>query len=126
MVSTLKSITALSIYFSLLFIVVSLFSIAGMDNDLVVNENFKHNTFYNGSSPNTYGTLQDSGTSFFSFSDYFTDVFSFFAWDIHAKDGYDDDKEIFGYFWILRIFLVYIPLLVLILSVWYSFPTINQ
>ena len=106
----------LTIYFTGLFIVVSLFSIGGMfDGSVDIDARFSSSI---SSNINQSQSADDLG---FSLTDYFKDVFSFFFWDIQILEG----TQLMSYMWLLRILLVYLPLLALVLSIYYSLQTVS-
>jgi len=105
------------VYFTLLFVVVSLFSISGVftGNEVVTNVEFSSSL--QSSNINDTQNVNDLG---FNHRSYFKDIFSFFAWNINVYEGI----TLMSYFWIFRIVFVYIPILILILNIYYSLPTI--
>ena len=109
----------LSLYFIGLFVVVTLFSIAGAFSSGEVTTN------------TGYGTAYIAGDNFTSPADdisynprggYLKDIFSFFVFNISFNEG----NILIEYMWLLRIILVYLPLLALMYTVWYSLPTISS
>ena len=103
----------LSIYFIGLLILITLMSpllSAGQ-----VTSNIRFNLPQN-------ETLQPK-ISVFSWGDNFKTIFSFFIWNINIYDS--SHAQLMQYMWIFRIIFVYIPLIALILCVWYSVPTVS-
>lgn len=119
---------ALILYFTGLLIVVSLFSIGGMFTSIEGSTNIQFSQSLKGQVHNKSGEVSAPSISVFSWKSYFTDVFSFFFWDINV---YDQDKSVarvgilVDYFWIVRIIIVFMPLIALLLCIWYSVPTVS-
>lgn len=106
---------SLILYFVLGFIIVSLFSLAGAFQDQKMQVSYAMTSSGQNISSSDFSQSPVSGHST---SSYFKDVFSFFVWNISITDmGVLSD-----YFWVLRIFLVWIPLTFLIISLYYSLP----
>lgn len=106
-------------YFIMLFVIITLFSIAGVfrNNEVITNSQF---------SSSLTATINKSGEPSPSLSplkwrDFFKDIFSFFFWNISIYDG----DVLIEFLWIIRIIFVYVPLLSLIITLWYSVPTVS-
>lgn len=117
MAGTQDWVFGLILYFVGLFIVVSLFSIGGMISPTDMTTDTRFSTALS-IQVNQTQTAEDLG---FSIGDYFSDVFSFFFWDIQFLTG----TQLFTYMWLIRIVLVYLPFLALVLSIYYSLPTVS-
>lgn len=113
-------IYGLIIYFVGIFIVFTLFSIAGVFNQGQINVEGGYNPIQKGSS--NYSDLPTGVTSTFSIGKYFKDVFSFFVFNISIGT---ENSTLYNYFWIIRVIFVYIPVTFLIIALWYSLPTIG-
>ena len=111
-----NTVFGLTIYFTVLFIMVSLFSIAGVfsNNDLVTDPRFSTavSSSINSSVDSISVTTPNSA---------FKDVFSFFFWNI----SFYNNTILMSYLWLFRIIFVYLPALWLMLSFYYSLPTVN-
>lgn len=57
----------------------------------------------------------------FSMKSYFKDLFSFFVFNISINEG----EVLMSYLWLIRLIFVYMPLLFLTLSIYYSMPTVS-
>jgi hypothetical protein len=114
-------IYGLVIYFVSIFIIITLFSMAGVlqTNSVIVSGGY--NPVQKGSV--NASDLPTGVTSSFSWSKWFKDVFSFFVFNISIGN---DGSLLYQYFWIFRIMLVYLPVLALILAIWYSLPTVGS
>lgn len=116
MAGTIDWVYGLVLYFVGLFIIVSLFSIGGMfEGNTIADTRFS--TALSGQ-VNQSQTAEDLG---FSLGNYFRDVFSFFFWDVQFITG----TQLFTYMWLIRIIIVYLPLLALVLAIYYSLPTVS-
>lgn len=62
-----------------------------------------------------------SGAKPWNIGVWFKDIFSFFAWDIHSTDS----GELGQYFWLVRVLFVYLPMVLLIITIYYSMPTVS-
>jgi hypothetical protein len=111
----------LIVYFVGIFIVFTLFSIAGVFNQGEINVQGGYNPILKGST--NYSELPTGVTSTFSIGKYFKDVFSFFIFNISIGT---DDSILYQYFWIFRVIFVYIPVTFLVLAIWYSMPTVSS
>lgn len=78
----------------------------------VVNDEIR-STEYN----ETYSTDSPSSTNPWSFGEYISVLFGFFVWGI--------DLGIGNWMWLVRLFFVYFPLTALLLSIYYSLPTVS-
>ena len=110
----------LILYFVGLLIIVSLFSISGVfagDNQVVVDSRFSSSLQGN---INTSKTADD--LTIYPNRSYFADIFSFFYWNISI---YGNDNILVQYLWLIRIIFVYIPFLALLLTIYYSLPTVS-
>ena len=112
---------ALIIYFSGLMVIVSLFSIGGMLTPDQVTTSTGFSRSLGGEVHNESGEVSAPSVSVFSWKSYFKDIFSFFVWDINVYEG----KILMEYFWIIRIIIVYLPLIALLTCIWYSVPTVS-
>ena len=100
---------------------VSLFSMGGLftDDEVTIDNRFTSSLTGNLNS-SVIGEDPPSAWSF-SWSGYFKDVFSFFFWDIQFYTG----TQLFEYMWLIRMIVVYMPLLALIIAFYYSIPTVS-
>ena len=113
--STQNWLFALVLYFTGLIVVVSLF---GMANSFPNNEVTTTGTggMY-GELTNTANESQGyAGEGSISWSETFKFVWSFFGWNLYVNEG----EVIMQYLWVLRIFLVYLPFIALIITLFYS------
>ena len=113
-------------YFVFVGIIVTLFSISGVfaDNHDVVTPAEFGNTY--GLDANT--TRWDEGETTdtnelgsYSISTTFKDLFSFFVFNISIYNH----SGLMAYLWLIRLLFVYLPLLMLSLSIYYSLPTVS-
>lgn len=111
----------LILYFVGVFIIITLFSIAGVLNSSQIHVTGGYNPVQKGSV--NASDLPTGVTSSFSWSKWFKDVFSFFVFNISIGN---DGSLLYQYFWIFRVILVYLPVLALILAIWYSLPTVGS
>ena len=111
-------VMGLTIYFIGVIVMVTLFSIAGVFS---VSTSGGHlpTPIYNSTSTN----LPTGITSTFSIGKILKDVFSFFVFNISISDT---SSFIYSYIWLVRLILVQIPVLALLISVWYSLPTVGN
>lgn len=123
MANTIKFMHGYIGYFALLFILITLFSIAGVfqHNEVIVDQRFA--SAFSGSLNASASPPAGSpdGLSAFKWNSYFKDIFSFFFWNISIYD----DSELMNWLWMIRIILVYLPLIFLLITIWYSVPTVN-
>lgn len=105
----------LIIYFVLCFTIVSLFSAAGAFSDGSMTATASMTTSGRNVSSTDFNPSPVAGHSTNS---YFKDIFSFFVWNISISDT----GVLGSYFWVIRIFLVWIPLTFLLISIYYSLP----
>jgi len=110
----------LILYFVGLLIIVSLFSISGAfagNSEVVIDSRFSNSL---------QGDINNSKTvddlSIYPSTSYFKDIFSFFYWNVSI---YGDDNILVQYLWLIRIIFVFIPTLALMLTVYYSLPTVS-
>jgi len=120
--STSDYMFSLIIYFIGLFIIVSLFSISGAFNSggVVFDDRFS-SSLSTATLNNATGNQADDLTMIPKQS-YFKDVFSFFFWNINVYQG---SNTLITYMWLIRLLFVFLPLLALILTIYYSLPTIS-
>lgn len=114
-------IYGLIIYFVGIFVLVTLFSLAGAlsPSDLSVT---------GGYNPMVSGQVNGSDlptgvTSTFSIGKWFKDVFSFFVFNINIGQS---NALLYQYLWLIRVIFVYLPVTFLVLAVWYSLPTVGS
>lgn len=115
-------------YFVGSFLFVSLFSIAGVfrENEIVTDTRFSSSLQGNVDQNVNVTSLIDPSVNLFSgfkWGNYFKDVFSFFFYNITIYDN--TQGELMKNMWIIRIILVYLPLLAFLLCVYYSLPTVS-
>lgn len=114
-------------YFVGVFLFVSMFSIAGVfqNNEVVTDNRFSTDLRGNiDTGINVTGT--DTSISLlggFKWGNFFRDLFSFFFWNISIYDN--SQGKLMDSMWIIRIFLVYIPLLAFLICLYYSIPTVS-
>lgn len=120
MAGTQDWMTGLSVYFIGMFVIVSLFSIAGVFREhevITTADEFSSNLKGEADAEASPAPSLNP----FSWKGFFKDIFSFFVWDIQINE----EGTLMNYFWLVRIIIVYIPLLVLLLTLWYSVPTVS-
>ena len=107
----------LIVFFLVEFVIVSLFSMSGSfaSSEVVVDTRFANTVAVTNESQYQADDLS------FNTGFYFRDLFSFFFWNISIYSG----ATLMTYFWIVRLFIVWLPLTMLILSIYYSLPTVN-
>jgi len=126
MASTQDWTYGLSYYFIFVFIIVTLFSIAGAfsgNNDVVINDQFT-SSFDNTLNQSKYTDTSNSSTQTvgsYSISTTFKDLYSFFFFNISI---YNHDG-LMQYLWLIRLIFVWIPTLMLLLTIYYSLPTVS-
>lgn len=107
-----------------MFAIVSLLSIGGVfDGSLVTSTNGFATTDYSYNDTEPPSGIDSYVFGSFDFIGYLGDLFSFFVWDIHFYDG--DQVFIMNNFWLVRMFIVWLPLFYLILTIYYSVPTVS-
>lgn len=110
-------------YFVGLFIIISIFSIAGVFNESTVSFD---NRFSSSLQSHTNETSEgDVPSSIIPQKSYFKDVFSFFFWNINYYGDGENNSVLVEYMWLIRILFVFIPLFILILTIYYSLPTVS-
>ena len=123
MANTIKFMHGYIVYFLGMFLLVTLFSIAGVfqNNEVIVDQRFS--TAFSGgvNSSASPSAAAPTGLSAFKWNSYFKDVFSFFFWNISIYE----DTELMNWLWMIRLLFVYLPLLGLLIAIWYSVPTVN-
>jgi len=103
---------ALIAYFVIVSIFVGLLSYGGLlsDGSITVTQNEAINSY----GPNTtYSTVIPDSASSWNVGTYITDLFGFFVFGVEL-DG------VGAFMWIIRLVFVYIPLLFLVLSIYYA------
>lgn len=107
------------LYFIGLFIIVSLFAIIGAfpKNEVITDSRFSSTL----SGSINASRVADS-TDKLKIGTVFKDVFSFFFWNI----SFTDNGILIDYLWLIRILFVYLPLLVLLISIYYSLPFVSS
>ncbi len=109
--------TAFVIYFIGLFIVVSLISLGGGFASGEVRVSLGYDPVIKGSVNDTAVTPGQS----FKWSSFFKDVFSFFVFNVSSTG----ETFITQYLWLVRLIFVYIPLTLLVITFYYSLPTVS-
>jgi hypothetical protein len=110
-------IYGLTLYFVGIFIAITLFSIAGATSDVSVQGGY--NPQQQGGA--NFTSMPTGVTSTLSIGTYFKDVFSFFVFNISLPT----DTLIGQYLWLIRVIFVYLPVLFLVIAVWFSLPTMG-
>ena len=113
---------ALVIYFFGVFVVLTLLSLGGAfaDNSVTSTGGYTPQTLANQSQIEApEGSTGILGA--FSMKSYFKDLFSFFIFNISINEG----DVLMSYLWLIRLIFVYMPLLFLTLSIYYSMPTVS-
>ncbi len=118
MATVIRHMHGYILYFVLLFVVVSLFSIAGVftQNEVIVDQKF---------ASSLTGSINETAPaptiSPLKWGNFFKDIFSFFFWNISIYD----DSELMNWLWLIRILFVFLPLIGLLITIWYSVPTVS-
>lgn len=120
MASTQTWVYALIIYFLGLTVVVTLFGIANsFPNGEVTTAGVSG--IYEAIDDTTNETNAYAQSGNIDWGETFKFVWSFFGWNLYVNDG----EVLMQYLWVVRIFLVYLPLLALVVSLFYSLPFIG-
>jgi hypothetical protein len=109
--------TGLILYFVGIAVVVSLFSIAGAFSD----GNVQVTNFYDAQLKGSVNESIEVPSKSFKWSGFFADVFSFFVFNV----SFTDNSVLIEYLWLIRIIFVYLPLTLLVITFYYSLPTIG-
>ena len=126
MASTQEWTYGLAYYFAFLFIIAILFSISGVfanNHDVVINDQFL-SSFNNDINQSRWvdGSNESLDTiGSYSISTTFKDLFSFFFFNI----SFYNHGVLMNYLWIVRLIFVWFPLLMLVLTIYYSLPTVS-
>lgn len=113
-------------YFTFLFIIVTLFSIAGVfanNHDVVINDEFTSSFGLNTINQTRWvdGDTDSTATvGSYSITTTFKDLFSFFYFNISIYN-----HGIMQYLWLIRLIFVGLPMLGLVLTIYYSLPTVS-
>ena len=121
--NTQKWTFVLSMYFILVFILVTVSYSSGYmtTSQIAINTDYASNLNTDVNSSQLGQDIED--ISIWNWNDYFGVVFSFFAFDIV---GVFEGNILMQSFWIIRIFIVWLPLLGLLYSLYYSLPTVSS